>query len=617
MNMKTIKYILCAGVAFNFALGTDNSVAAQQGEGYNESVVVKGSYRPVIEQQPKMTFPAVISDTLGHMEHEFSYSISPSRLKALYEPSRIKAARIIGEPATKLYNNYLRLGFGNYWTPLADLYWSSTRDKKKTYGIRMNHLSSWDGLHKVGDEQSHSAAARDYGPNHFGNTGVTVFGKYIVGDKLQLSADLGYEHDHNLYYGFNDSTLQAVLGIPRDSIATTDYRASYNRAAFNFGLRNMQLDPNKLGYGIDLHASDLWALYGQNELNLMACGDVHYGFNINDQYKGVAYLRVEWSGFNNRFAPDGDMPLGWGIVPSLVSPSGYATLPLPTDTVQHWRHIVKVNPYVDFLFSGLQFHAGLTAGWDAYTDTTAVFRLFPDVVVSKSLLKDALVLSLGATGGFDANSWNSIRLINPYITPNAEQRATRHYDFTFHARWTLSRKLEANVEATYQMLQDELTFTLDPISQLGNIYRPLYLDNNRIVLGGTLTFVNDEMITLRAGGHYYHYTGSATDTSTGMAVAYDYMPYRPDWDALVAATVNYKDKWFFHLEGQLLGSMHAGNNVELPMRYGVAAEVEYRHNRALSFFLRMDNLAFQRYWLWQNYPSQRGLFIGGLTYTLN
>ena len=119
---------------------------AQNDDAYNASVVVKGSYRPVIEQAQKLNFPAEITDTLGRMQHDFRYSIEPTRIKALYEPSRIKAARIVGEPATKLYNNYLRLGFGNYWTPLADLYWSSTRDKKKTYGVRINHISSWDRL---------------------------------------------------------------------------------------------------------------------------------------------------------------------------------------------------------------------------------------------------------------------------------------------------------------------------------------------------------------------------------------------------------------------------------------------------------------------------------------
>ena len=52
------------------------------------------------------------------------------------------------------------------------------------------------------------------------------------------------------------------------------------------------------------------------------------------------------------------------------------------------------------------------------------------------------------------------------------------------------------------------------------------------------------------------------------------------------------------------------------MRYGLNLEVEYRHNKALSFFLKADNLLFQRYFYWQNYHSYRGLFIAGLTYTI-
>jgi hypothetical protein len=96
----------------------------------------------------------------------------------------------------------------------------------------------------------------------------------------------------------------------------------------------------------------------------------------------------------------------------------------------------------------------------------------------------------------------------------------------------------------------------------------------------------------------------------------DEVLYRPDWDALAAADINYDDKWLFHLEGQLLGKRLADNGRYIPMRYGINAEIEYRHNRALSFFLKMDNLGFQRYLYWANYPSQKGLFILGLTYTI-
>lgn len=554
------------------------AVQAQEENKYNESVLVKGSYKPVITQAEKLNFPARITDTISRMDHVFRYEVpAPGRLKALYEPARIKAARIIGEPATKLYNNYLRLGVGTYWTPLADLYWSSTRDQQKTYGVRLNHLSSWGSI-------------PDHGRINNGVTGITLFGKYIVKNKVQLVTDLNYEHDHNLYYGFSDSLLWARRGQERNDISRSDYRAKYNVASWNIGVRNMELDVNKLGYSANLRLSDLWASWSQNEFNLNLSGDIHYGFPMLRQYKGVAYLRAEWDGYSHRYRPEGEMPLGY--------------LPAPIeDTIRGWRNIVKFNPYVDFMFSDLQFHTGVTLAWDAFTSNTT-FRLFPDVVVSKKLMKEALALSAGFTGGLEANNWNTIRIINPYIAPNAEQRATRHYDLGGHIRWSISKKLEANAEVTFSWLRDDLNFVSDLDYQLENVFKPTYIDNNRWTLGADIAFVNDEMLTLRAGGHYYKYTD-------GLIIL-----YRPKWDALIAADVNYNDKWLLHLEGRLLGKMKDDPSHELPMRYGINAEVEYRHNKALSFFLKMDNLALQRYYYWRNYPSMKGLFILGLTYTL-
>ena len=575
-------------------VGLIGTINAQDDNTYNESVVVKGSYTPVIEQAEKLYFPAQIMDTLSHIEHEFRYSITPSRLRASYEPARIRAARIVGEPATKLYNNYLRLGMGNYWSPLADLYWCSTRDRLKTYGVRINHRSSWGKLLGVGSADNHTESGRSYGPNYYGNTDVTLFGKYIIGERLQLHTDLGYEHDHNLYYGFTDSTLQAVLGQTRDNISTSDYVASYNVATWNFGVRNMELDARKLGYAADLHVSDLWGKWGENEMNLNLSGDVHYGFNIANQYKGIAYLHVEWDFYRNA-SPDNNAAVPLGI------PGGAFQGDTTTGS------ILKINPFVDFLFKGLQFRTGLLVGQDSYSrgGTQPKARIYPDVTVTKKFFKDNLVLSLAATGGVEAVSLNAIRQVNPYIFPIQGGSATSHYDFVFHTRYSFNRKLEANAEVSYNMVKDDFTFTLlqiPPIQTLDNIYMPLSVDYNRLTVGADIAFVNDEMITLRAGGHYYHY---------------DTLPlYRPDWDALVSLDLNYHYKWLFHLEGQLVGKVNADNAQTLPMRYGIAAEVEYRHNRALSFFLKMDNLAFQRYWYWANYPSQRGLFILGLTYTI-
>ena len=578
MNSRTL-------IAATLLLIAPLALRAQEEEPvYNESVVVKGSYKPVIQQAEKLNFPTPITDTL--IQHHFLYSISPTRLQARYEPTRIRAARLVGEPATKLYNNYIRVGMGNYWSPLADLYWSSTRDKLKTYGIRLNHRSSWDKLPQ-------------YGPNHFGQTTGTLFGKYIVGNVLQLSADASYEHDHNLYYGgMPDSVMHTLIGNVRSDYDHKDYRASYNVASLNLGLRNMELDANQLGYEANAHLADLWALYGQNELRLNLAGNIHYGFIIAGKYRTIAYLHAEWDAYRNALTPTGTMPLGY-------SPT---TQP---DTLLGYRNIVKVNPYADFMFRGLQFHVGALAGWDGYTSPGATFHLFPDVSVSKQLLNNNLVLSLCAAGGLDANSLNSIRLTNPYIAPAAQLRATRHYDFIFHTRYTLSKKLEANAEINYQLLRNDISFLPSSDYNLLLLFSPYYFDNNRLTVGGDITFVNDEMLTLRAGGHFYHYT---------LPTEGQKLLYRPDWDATLTAHVNYIDRWLLHIGATLLGRMQANtypNNIVLPMRYGFDLGVEYRHNRALSFFIQADNLAFQRYFYWEGYPSQRGVITLGLTYTIN
>ncbi|MCR4659271.1 MAG: hypothetical protein K5650_03135 [Bacteroidales bacterium] len=550
---------------------------------YNEQVIVTGSYRPEIDEATKINIPPVMADTSSTLQHRFTYTVSPRRLNSLYEPARIKAARIVGEPTTKLYNNYFRLGFGNYWSPLAEAYYNSLRDKKLTYGAALQHRSSWDKLPSVG-------------PNHYSMTTLSAFGKYILNGKLQISSDIAFTNDHNLYYGFTDSTLQAVLGRQRSDIKLADYTSNFNYLCWNAGVKNLELDKGRFGYAANMRLANLWASYGQTELQLNLTGDVNYGFIVMNKYKGVAFLHIDWDAYANAFKPDanGTMPLGY---------SGAAP-----DTVKHSRNILKINPYADFMFSGLHFHAGLTTGWDAFTSNNVVFRVFPDVVVSKSFMGENLVLSVGATGGIDANSWHTMSLINPYIAPGSELRATRHYDFVAYGRWSMSKKLEVKANIEYALLRDDMSFALNGDYGLHNVFSPYYFDDNRLKMGADVAFVNDEMIKLELGGNYYNYKVVGTG---------QYLLYRPDFDLHFNLDLNYNYKWFGHLGLALLGKMDdelAGQT--MPLRYGINAEVEYRHNRALSFFLKADNMAFQRYMLWANYPSQRAIFIVGLSYTL-
>ena len=48
--------------------------------------------------------------------------------------------------------------------------------------------------------------------------------------------------------------------------------------------------------------------------------------------------------------------------------------------------------------------------------------------------------------------------------------------------------------------------------------------------------------------------------------------------------------------------------------FDVNIEGEYRYSKMMSFFLRFNNIASQRYYRWYNYPSQRFSFMIGVTF---
>lgn len=588
---------------------------------YNERVVVESRYRPVVEESQKINVAPTITDTAATMPKSLTYDVATKRLTSLYEPSRIKAARIIGEPATKLYNNYFKIGMGNYLSPLAELYFNSLRSPDKTYGIRATHRSSWG---KIGKPCDSVPSPTYYGQAPFSFSDVTLFGKLITKNNIQLSADLGYQNDYNRYYGFSDSTLFAVTGLLRDSLDKSAFKAAYNLAQFNAGIKSLNTDLNALGYEANINASDLFASYGQNELSLNFDGNVHYGFNLTNNHKAIAYLHLVYNGFFNNYNPTA-LPFGAN---SLLDA---ALLDIDDSTgrsalaTHAYLSLYKANPYIDFIFSGFQIHAGAVVALDAYNAPNGgIVHVYPDATVSKSFLKDFISLSLEALGNVDANSWNQIRLVNPYIAPGSPVRATSHYDFAAKARFNFSKKLDLNLYGVYSMLDDDLSFKLDDRYQLHNVFTPVYDSLSRIKLGGSVVFVNDEMLRLEAKGNYYIYKNKKSVVHGDERVEVP-LYYRPDFDASLSATVNYNGKIFGRLECQVLGKTPyatataadgADSTLCLPMRYGLNLELEYRHNKALSFFLKADNLLFQRYFYWENYPSYRGLFILGLTYTI-
>lgn len=620
---------------------------------YNESVVVTGEYNPVLDNSLlKLNVAPHITDTNMNLQHKFEYNIAPRRLTSIFQPTRIKAAKIIGEPTTRLYNTYFRVGFGNYRSGLLDAFYNSTRAARLSYGARLHHYGSWGTLgHKPSDGSLYPS--NYWGTAQAADSWLEGFVNYILKDNAELSSTVNYENDYNLFYGFSDSTLNAYgvnwLGkttYNRDSISKKDYTTMYNVLTWTGGIRSLNTDVNQLGYDVSLLLSHLWGHPAMSEFRMALDGTVHYGFPILKDYKGIAALQMVWEHYGERYGqdnvnPDPElMPLGFSM--PVIPASQAFCFGNVADTDRWNKDILTLHPYVDFLFRDFKFHVGARGVVDAFSVsddyagfvniynisatplqphlTANKFHLFPDVAVNKNFMNGAMSLSAGLTGGVDANSWNTIRQMNPYVAPNQQTSASRHFDAFAHVRFDFSKKLGMNLNVKYSWKNDAPAFRLHPYYHLNNVYEVCYVDFSQLTLGGNFAFVNDEMLQVEVGGNYYSY--ASIREGNGPA----YRDYRPTFDAHLNANLNYKNKVRAQLQTLLLSRMTAESSTSavsgittadtLPMRFGIGVNVEYIHTRAISFFLNLDNLAAQRFFLWKNYPSRRFTAMAGMTYTI-
>ncbi len=603
----TVIFVFMLFAAFTTQAQTDTTRSF-----YNESVLVVGDYNPVLDGvTEKINVAPVPNDSVAAgLQPRFSYGITPRRMVSTSSTSGIKAANITGTN-TRLYNNYLRFGLGHDFAafadfePLADLYYTSTRHDNYAYGIRLFHhtdVSSYGGWDTAAPAGDHFLRDRH------SLTRLNLFGKYILHKKHLFDAALAFDREYSRWYGVSDSLYKSVAGTGAPLLSGSDVATAYNNLAFNLGARSLHIDVNQLGYEAHLAMGSFWSRYDYAQRSLALDGAVHYGFPMFSKYKAIAYLHADWTGYRHITHAQASLA---------DCPAGFVGTPL-TDTVEG-RHLFNIGPYVDFLFNGFKFHAGMVFGFNGYNDPAATsHNLFPDLVVTKTFMGDAMSLTAGFQGGYRANDWNYIRQQNPYVMQAPVTRATVDNNLYAHLRFNFSKKLILNIHVDNHFLKDELFFQLSPLYQYDNVFEAYYLDLDNLILGADFTFVNDEMITMTLGGDYNVFYGLADGAVPPL--------YVPDLTLRLDTRVNYRDKWYFTLEAAYVTAADArvalnGAGVlkvteQLPAHFGMGLGAEYVHSRALSFFARIDNLPCMRHYYWANYPAPRFGAMLGLTYTI-
>ena len=152
----------------------------------------------------------------------------------------------------------------------------------------------------------------------------------------------------------------------------------------------------------------------------------------------------------------------------------------------------------------------------------------------------------------------------------------------------------------------------------GNLFIPMTDDAEVLNIHGEMNGQISDKLSYMVNADWYRYTLTENP----------YAWNKPDWDSRIGLKYNLRDKILAGVNITALGkrklaasdykaSVFTGNTVfNEPVHVNINLSAEYRYTKILSFWMKLNNISFNRYYEWAYYPSQRFLCLLGFTYSL-
>jgi hypothetical protein len=536
-------------------------------------VTLYNPYKPSLSDFLKKSYLPDISDT-SRVRPDFKYNIETAAYTPQYTISQIKAASLVPDPLIKLYKSYINLGFGNYLTPLAELSITNERSKKGEIGLYARHYSTNGKLELQNDKKVYAG---------YMDNDVTLFGKRFFTDN-SLGGSVNFMQKVRYAYGYDTSLVDY-------NPSKSDIRFAYQDAGANISFASMTLDSSSLSYHFDL-SYDLFFRSGNRYQN-----NIGFKGAMATTYKGFyAGSDIEYQYYR----------------PSAAIYDGS-------------KYIASISPFIMKSTQQWSFRAGLQMLLDKNIASAAKFHLYPDLKFNIAIVPSYLSFYTGLNGKLEINDPIHIIDENPYlIADTLFKLPNTSYPLIISAglKGNAANGTAYILSASYSFVDNMLFYSsIDmPKSiippQMGNIFMPL-TDNGEIFrlhgeIGGPFT----DKMSYSVRGNWYSYTLST----------YSYPWNMPEWDAGAGVRYNLRDKILAGADLTITGDRKlAASSVEngipdiifnAPAHVNLNLRAEYRYSKILAFWLKVNNITYNRYFEWAWYPSQRLQIMAGLSYSL-
>ena len=571
------------------------SSIAQQNENTETFLGIGSGNRRIAKIQKTPIFP-IHTDSVTILD-DVKYYLEPKRHMTNYSIENIKPARLkITANGDKLYRGYLKAGAGTYLTPLLELNYASKRSRDESWGLNARSNGSFSSIKEMGNTKFSDLNLGGYYQKFFMN--------------YDLWSEVQYERNSYQFYGldYNDNSMYQFYGIDvNDSLGIESFKNSDTLFKQNYDLLDLHLKFNSRNTGRDT-----------NKLRIKSWVDFHHlnsNYNLSENHFLLG-AHSGWLILDEEFLGTFELDINSINSPDILELDENNIIQSSNQS-SNTSGIVRFRPHIYSRKNNLIFKAGISL--QANINENAKFYVFPDLEVSYSLFNNVFIPYGGWVGNVKRNTFNDIRLENPFISEDSPlQNTVQKSNIFAGVRGSLSSKFTFNLSSSFQNLDSMYFFVPDTTSSYGNKFQMMYDNLSQTSFLAEITYQELEKLKISAKGEYFIYSPSNFSRAW----------QKPDFIFTLSSLLDLSDKIVLKSDFYLVGKRDVFSYSKpesiyeleddkyiysLPTFVDMNISAEYRYNQKVSAFIQFNNFTAKKYQYWQNFPVQSINILGGIT----
>jgi len=363
-------------------------------------VTVTSSFKPSLRNAAKINFTAA-SPVIDTSRLALTYRVPSQNLFFSYQPVPIKPLAIAVDSSFTWDNHqYIKLGYGNFSTPYAELGLTFGDGKKNITSIYAKHTSSKGNLPA----------------QQFSKTSIEGMTIYNSRNNNEWTAKVNYDRDGQYLYGYQPATLN----IPKDSLKQT-----FNWLGFSGSMRNKLPNSYGITYKPELSVGYFFDNNKANEFDLAAKVPVSKSFGDN-------------------------VVLNVGVAADITS--------YKSDSANINNNLFYVDPNVQFFASNVKLTLGVTPAWDKKGSS-----ILPNFTAEAKINGEKFIFQAGWIGYYDKNNYRHLASINPWLQQPREMLNTKTTSLFAGFKGSAGKHFTYNAQLSFQKVTDQPLFVNDTL----------------------------------------------------------------------------------------------------------------------------------------------------------